>query len=194
MADENSGKVLVIFGPLAVGKMTVGQELAKITDFYLLHAHMIFDLVTPLFPGGTEPFHRLAGEIQRAFVREAIGANRNLILTWVWDFDDPRHAQQIERLDEYVSESGGRTYCAELQAPLATRVERNATPNRRANKKLDWSTREYLTEWDREHRTSSDGECPYPDRHILIDNTDLDPAEAARRIQDHFGFRDPAER
>ena len=32
-------KLVIIFGPHAVGKMTVGQELAKITDLKLFHNH-----------------------------------------------------------------------------------------------------------------------------------------------------------
>ncbi len=32
-------KFILLFGPQAVGKMTIGQELAKITDLKLLHNH-----------------------------------------------------------------------------------------------------------------------------------------------------------
>lgn len=32
---------VIIMGPHAVGKMTVGQELAKITGLRLFHNHMI---------------------------------------------------------------------------------------------------------------------------------------------------------
>ena len=34
--------LIVIFGTGAVGKMTVGQELTKITDFRLFHNHLVF--------------------------------------------------------------------------------------------------------------------------------------------------------
>ena len=39
-------KFILLFGPQAVGKMTVGQELAKITDLKLFHNHMTIDLVS----------------------------------------------------------------------------------------------------------------------------------------------------
>ncbi|SCC34198.1 Uncharacterized protein BW664_02852 [Bacillus mycoides] len=42
-------KFILIFGPQAVGKMTVGQELAKITDLKLFHNHMKIDLVKYIF-------------------------------------------------------------------------------------------------------------------------------------------------
>ncbi len=40
-------KLVMIFGNLAVGKMTVGQELAKITNFKLFHNHMTIEPVIP---------------------------------------------------------------------------------------------------------------------------------------------------
>jgi hypothetical protein len=179
-------RVLLIFGPIAVGKMTVGQELARITDFHLLHAHMVIDLVTPLFPFGTEAFSRLAREIRSGFIREAAGSGQSLILTHIWNFDDPGTAEGIAQLDAHVTECGARLYFAELQAPLSIRLERNDTPNRRASKDVAWATREYLTDWDERHRTSSDGCFPYPDRHVLVDNSKLTAEQAAQQIKTHF--------
>jgi shikimate kinase len=42
-------KLIIIFGPQAVGKMTVGQELGKITNLKLFHNHMTIELVSPFF-------------------------------------------------------------------------------------------------------------------------------------------------
>ena len=42
-------KLVLLTGPQAVGKMTVGQELAKITDLKLFHNHMTIDLVSNFF-------------------------------------------------------------------------------------------------------------------------------------------------
>lgn len=42
-------KLIIIFGPHAVGKMTVGQELSKTTNLKLFHNHMTIDIVNDLF-------------------------------------------------------------------------------------------------------------------------------------------------
>lgn len=42
-------KLLLLFGDAAVGKMTVGQELCKITDFRLFHNHMTIEPVLEIF-------------------------------------------------------------------------------------------------------------------------------------------------
>ena len=44
-------KLVLIIGAGAVGKMTVGQELAKITDLKLYHGHMCIEMVIEIFGG-----------------------------------------------------------------------------------------------------------------------------------------------
>lgn len=52
-------KLVIIFGPHAVGKMTVGQELAKLTGLKLFHNHMTIDIVSDLFRNMPEERNRL---------------------------------------------------------------------------------------------------------------------------------------
>lgn len=42
-------KLVFLFGNTAVGKMTVGQELMKITDLRLFHNHMTIEPVIEIF-------------------------------------------------------------------------------------------------------------------------------------------------
>lgn len=42
-------KLVLIIGDAAVGKMTVGQELMKITDLRLFHNHMAIEPVLDIF-------------------------------------------------------------------------------------------------------------------------------------------------
>lgn len=42
-------KFVLIFGPQAVGKMTVGHALEQTTELKLFHNHMTIDLLHPYF-------------------------------------------------------------------------------------------------------------------------------------------------
>jgi shikimate kinase len=42
-------KLVILFGPPAVGKMTVGQQLANLTGFKLFHNHMTIELALNFF-------------------------------------------------------------------------------------------------------------------------------------------------
>jgi len=51
--------LVIIFGPPAIGKMTVGQELSKITGLKLLHNHISLELANQFFPWSTPEFNRI---------------------------------------------------------------------------------------------------------------------------------------
>ena len=42
-------KFVLIVGPQAVGKMTVGQELSKLIDYKLFYNHMTIEMVRLIF-------------------------------------------------------------------------------------------------------------------------------------------------
>lgn len=47
-------KLLVLFGPPAVGKMTIGKAIEDRSDFKLFHNHMVMDGIMRLFGVGSE--------------------------------------------------------------------------------------------------------------------------------------------
>ena len=57
-------KFIIITGPQAVGKMTVGQELVKITNLKLLHNHMTIEVLTKIFDYNKEIFRKLNEEFR----------------------------------------------------------------------------------------------------------------------------------
>lgn len=77
-------KFVLIFGPQAVGKMTVGEELEKITELILFHNHMTIDLVARFFRYGTEEGKRLVN-LFRQEIFEAVAKSDlpGLIFTYV---------------------------------------------------------------------------------------------------------------
>lgn len=68
-------KLVLIFGPQAVGKMTVGQELAKITGLKLFHNHMTIDLVSHFFGYGTKEGKRLVNLFRQGIFEEVSKSN-----------------------------------------------------------------------------------------------------------------------
>lgn len=63
-------KLVLIFDPQAVGKMTIGQELAKVTDLKLFHNHMTIDLVGHFFGYGTTEGKRLVNLFRQEIFEE----------------------------------------------------------------------------------------------------------------------------
>jgi hypothetical protein len=180
--------LVFLIGPPAVGKMTVGQELARRTGFHLFHVHQLIDLLTEYFPFGTPPFGRLDRAYRRMFFEEAVQQGLNLITTCGWNFAVPTQKDTIWSWVEPYVVHGGCVYFAELMAPLDVRLERNQTENRQQHKKVDWATSEYLRYIDSAHRLDSGGVLPFDLPFLRIETEHLSAEATAQRICEHFGL------
>lgn len=184
---------ILLFGPPAAGKMTVGQELAKLAGYKLLYNHMTIDLVREILEFDSPEFWRLVAEMRRAIVREAAASPLpGLIFTFVWDFGTNEDQGYVDELCGYVTEHGGECYFAELETGFEERLRRNRTEHRLRHKKIEPDFVEaFMRDCEGKGRTlntDDDHPFPYPDRHIKIENTHITAAEAARMIRDHFGL------
>jgi len=185
-------KLVLIFGPMAVGKMTVGQELAKITDLRLFHNHMTIDLVSHFFSYGSLEGKRLVNLFRRE-IFEAVARSElpGLIFTFVWAFEMDRDHAYVNELIEPFRNQDAEIYFVELEAPLEVRLARNATENRLSQKpskrNLEWSRQDVLNgEW--EHRMNSlPGEIKEKN-YIRIDNSSITAEVTAKMIKRSFNL------
>ncbi len=185
--------LVIIIGPHAVGKMTVGQELAKITGLRLFHNHMSIELSLKLFDFGTPEYRALNETIRKTvFEQFATGDLPGLIFTYMVDFDEPREFIYLNEVIELFSSHGADCHVVELCADFEERIERNKSENRLAHKvskrDLEWSEAE-MRRTTAEHRLNSrTGEVLPFESYLKIDNTNLSPAETAQMIKERFGI------
>ena len=107
--------LVIIFGPPAVGKMTVGLELQRLTGFGLFHNHMTVDPVIRLFPFDSDPYRRLVSEFRRRIFEEyAASGSSGLIFTFVWVLDDPEDRAFVDRTAELFTSLGGTVCFVEI--------------------------------------------------------------------------------
>lgn len=186
-------KLVIIFGPPAVGKMTVGYELERLTGLRLFHNHMTIDVVIRFFPFGSPPFGRLNTEFRKRIFEEVAASDLpGLIFTYVWALDHPGDKEHVDRLCDIFRQRDAEICFVELEASQEERLRRNETELRLAEKRpkrdLEFSRRNLL-ELDEQYRLNTGGgEFYYPERYLRIDNTHLPPGEVARRIVEAFGF------
>jgi hypothetical protein len=190
---ESPGTSLVVLtGPPAVGKMATGMALSQLTGFPLFHNHMSVELVLPFFPFGSPPFGRLVGDIRRRIFEEvAESRHRGLIFTWAWALDESEARDFIEEAMGIFAAQGGRTVFAELRADLEIRLRRNRTELRlreKPSKRDVVASEARLLAADARYRMNSDGDFPFPDVHLVVDNSHLQPEEVAARIARHFNL------
>lgn len=181
---------ILIFGPQAVGKMTVGLQLSKRLGYKLFHNHVSIDFLTPHFEFGTPSFSRLCEYLRTEFIREACESKYpGVIGTVVWALNVPSDRVQVDRWSDIVAEHGGKTYFVELAAGLDVRRGRNKTESRNLHKpQVVPITEATLESWNGGYVLNSNGDFFYPDNHLKIDNTDLSPEIVAEMTIEHFGL------
>ena len=175
-------KLVLIVGAGAVGKMTVGQELMKITNLRLFHNHMMIEPVIEIFgrfKGDT--ILKLRDIIFNDFVNDD---NEGMIHTLMWAFDMESDWKYVENLAKKFNE----VYCVELIASQEVRLERNKTENRLLNKAskrdIEASNNRMLKE-DTHRLVSNEGEIPFKN-YLRINNEHLEACEVAKIIKETF--------
>jgi len=185
-------QLVVIFGPPAVGKMTVGYELAKLTGLKLFHNHMSIELALPFFHYGEPRFNRLVSDFRRRIFEEVAASSlAGLIFTYVWALDQESDRKYVDQHCAIFRERGADIYFVELQADLAERLKRNESEFRltqKPSKRDVGKSRETLLKHEEQYRFNTNDDFFYKENYLKIDNTKLSAVETARRIVVAFGL------
>jgi hypothetical protein len=179
--------LVILFGPQAVGKMTVGEELQKLTGLKLFHNHMTIDLVLKFFTWeeGQDLIHTFRNEIMKKMASSS--NQRGMIFTYVWAFNSEDDWTYINHVCDIFKEHN--IYFVELNADMETRLHRNSSENRLEKKwtkrDVNWSNQELVKSLDKYRLISREGEIPYRN-YLRIENTNITANEAANIIVNCF--------
>lgn len=178
-------KLIIVFGPPAVGKMTVGYELSRITGLKLLHNHMTSDLVLNFFDW-EEPQFELADEFRLRILEEFVSCDqKGIILTYAWALDLKSENEFVEKCCKIFQNAGAPIYYVELEADLEIRKKRNESKFRleqKASKRNIEKSRKRMLYHEKIHVFNSSGISFQRDNHIVINNTYLAAAKVALKI------------
>lgn len=184
-------KFILLFGPQAAGKMTVGKELEKITDFKLFHNHLTIELLHPFF-GFSSEMWRLS-DLFRTEIFKAMADSEleGVIFTYVWAFDMEEDWEFVRKTCEIFESNGDEVYFVEVEADLEIRIQRNKELSRLEQKptkrNIEESERNLLESMKIHRLNSVAGEIDR-EKYIRIDNTYLQSKEAAKMIKEKFSF------
>lgn len=171
--------LIFIYGPPAAGKLTIAEELMKVTGYKLLDNNAANKAALGVFPFGTRPFNRIVGALRLSIYREAAQHNLDLITTFVYasDMDDG----YVKSVIDEVTASGGSVKFVRVTCPidkLLSRVENKSRMQR--GKLMDPDMlKELLSKGDLESK------IPFVES-LDIDSSKHSPEEAARLIVKHL--------
>lgn len=169
-----------MYGPPAVGKLTVAKELSKLTGYKLFHNHLTVDLVTSIFPFDSDQLHRLSEKFRLEMFEEAVKANiEGLIFTMVYgpEADD----EFIEKVVDIVYRNNGKVLFVRLFADLQTLKKRVTEESRKSfNKTTSPEVLQEVVDKFKVFEVVSNHES------LSLDTSSLSPIESAREIISHY--------
>ena len=168
-----------LYGPPAVGKLTVATELAAVTGHRLFHNHLTNDALLPLFEFRSAAFTKVLHRFRLDVFTTAMSAGIDVIFTnnSAWGGDDARERfiAFVAEVTTRVENAGGRVALVQLSADPDDLVARVSDPSRHEHHKLTEATR--MREILAEHDPS-----PMPGTTLSLDTSVLSPLEAATEI------------
>jgi AAA domain len=172
-------RLVFLYGPPAVGKLTVARAIADRLPFKILHNHVTIDAVTEVLPFGSDTFWRVVGRFRRDLVAAAAEEHIDLIYTYVFAPGDEQHVADIVSPYE---KAGGAVSFVQLLAPREVLLQRVLAESRRQyGKPTDRETLEQMLE-------EFDCFTAMPDRDSLtIDLGATSAKDAANRIIEQIG-------
>jgi shikimate kinase len=174
-------KLIIIYGPPAVGKLTVANEVAKRTSFRVFHNHLSIDAILPIFEFGSQPFFRLVELIRVETIAEAARENVDLIYTFCYAKGlDEMH---VEKISNAAKENGAEVHFVLLTCTTDELLRRVVAEDRKRFRKA--TTVEMMNQFLETYELREP--VPYGET-LTIENTDLSPEDAGDMIIDHFGL------
>src|SRR5688572_9711270 len=174
-------KLLFIYGPPAVGKLTVANKIAAHRLQSVSH-HLSIDAILPVFDFGTKPFFRLVEMIRVETVAEAARENVDLIYTFCYAKGlDEAHVEKIELA---AKQNRAEVFYVLLTCAETELKRRIVLEERKKFRKAD--TVEMMEMFLEKYELSS--AVPSTDT-VIIDNTELPPENVAEQIISHYGLR-----
>ena len=187
--------LVVIFGPQAVGKMTVGQKLCELTGYKLFYNHMVIDMVGEIFDkehmGGIWQLnfnhYKLISTLWQTVLEFGAYNDENLVFTLTWDMSNKGIESYMKELENKYNKQDEKVYFVELECDIQTRLERNSTENRLKNKvckrNIEQSNEELKFETHEFRLNSRPGELKF-NNYIRINNKDKSAREVALIIKE----------
>ena len=174
--------LIFIYGPPAVGKLTIAEGVAKSTGYKLFHNHMTMDLAQEIYPEFGDLRFNLVDRLRLDVFGFAAENQTNLVSTYVYSGDD-NDDKFIFNTKAVIEQSGGKVLFVELYAPSNVLLGRVSSKSRQQFHKLKDPEilRDQLNDRLYEKSVHYPGICK-------IDTSIKDPSQAAEKIIKHFNL------
>lgn len=169
-------KLVVLYGPPGVGKLTVARILAKKTGFKVLHNHLTIELLCSLFDWGSKPYNKLVKKYRFELLEMADKYGvKGVITTFVYgaEADDKEMRELLRRMKRRKV----KVCFVKLESSQAELERRIKHESRKAFTKIRHvkNLRDLMKKFDVQ------ATIPVGD-NLIVDTTSLTPIQVSQKI------------
>ncbi len=175
-------KLIFIYGPPAVGKLTVTKELIKIIGFRNFHNHYAYDFVNALVNHTNPKFPKYVEKIMLEGI-EIAAKEKVPGVVFTFCYEHKQDDRFIKKVIEAVEKNKGSVKFVQLTCQNQKLFKRVKEKSRKSYKKVKTvkALKSILKKW------TLDREIPFV-RSLKIDNTKVKPREVALMIKQKFNL------
>ena len=126
-------RLVFLYGPPAVGKLSVAKAIAERADFRVLHNHVTLDAVGQVLPFGTPAFFDVVDRMRVELLESAAREGVDVVYTFVFAPGDESH---VDRAVAAYERFGGSVTLVQLVASPDELRRRVTEPGRKAHGKI----------------------------------------------------------
>lgn len=185
-SSKNKFKVVIFYGPFAVGKYTVANEFHRQTGYKFFHNHHIYDLSKSLFERDTLGMSTLDENLRFLLLKTIINAELNVVTTHAYSakyvsktgLSDPNYLKKIEST---IKKAGGIAYFVHLTANHDVLLKRVKGNSRKKFLKLKDAKilKDVLNDKTKDWVTTAPVK-----NNIEIDNSHLSPKQVVKKVRE----------
>lgn len=171
-------KCVVLYGPPAVGKLTVARELAKKDNAHIFDNHKVIELIAPVVGGNDAELITLSYSLQLQILNAAMRLSHNdIIFPFTFSADLQPDIAFLQTVVEAGRAHNVKVDLVHLRAKHSVLLERTVEPSRQGTTKItDPLLLDNLLK-------TYDFDKPMPGDHAInINTTHMTPAEVAQQI------------
>lgn len=167
-------KIIAIYGPPGVGKLTVAQELEKLTGYKLMHNHLAADFVGSIFAHGTPTYKKMVVKYRTELLKAAARAKVDGVIFTFMYRNDKLTNSTIINATKSLARLGAQTHFVQLYCEKEELYKRVVNISRRRFDKItDLSVLKRTYE---KHNLFD--QIPFA-KSLSIDNTNMPAKKAA---------------
>ena len=175
--------LLLIYGPPAVGKLTLAKELAKTTGYKLFHNHHTQDMIYPIFDYRSPVTDKLLRDVRLKVFETAMKNNTDIIFTFC--FENPQHINFIKEIKRISNKHKANALFIRLYCNFKEQCGRVTSSSRKKYPAKCHSV-EILKRALKEKNI--DSRIDFVGDHLEIDTTSIPVKKIAEKIRSHHNL------